>query len=76
MDRGAWQATVHGVARDGHNLATNPPNIRIEYNNNKQTTVKHELISNIMLSKRSSNKIYYMIPFIQSSKTDKTSLWC
>ena len=21
MDRGAWQATVHGVARVGHNLA-------------------------------------------------------
>jgi len=25
MDRGAWQATVHGVARVGHNLATKPP---------------------------------------------------
>ena len=25
MDRGAWQATVHGVARVGHDLATNPP---------------------------------------------------
>ena len=22
MDRGAWQATVHGVARVGHDLAT------------------------------------------------------
>ena len=22
MDRGAWQATVHGVTRGGHNLAT------------------------------------------------------
>ena len=22
MDRGAWLATVHGVARAGHNLAT------------------------------------------------------
>ena len=22
MDRGAWQATIHGVARVGHNLAT------------------------------------------------------
>ena len=22
MDRGAWQATVHGVSRVGHNLAT------------------------------------------------------
>ena len=25
MDRGAWQAPVHGVARVGHNLATKPP---------------------------------------------------
>ena len=25
MDRGAWQATVHGVARVGHNLVTQPP---------------------------------------------------
>ena len=25
MDRKAWQATVHGVARVGHDLATKPP---------------------------------------------------
>ena len=25
MDRGAWQATVHGVGRARHNLATKPP---------------------------------------------------
>ena len=25
MDRGAWRAAVHGVARVGHNLATKPP---------------------------------------------------
>ena len=25
MDRAAWQTTVHGVARIGHNLATKPP---------------------------------------------------
>ena len=25
MDRGAWWATVHGIARLGHNLATKPP---------------------------------------------------
>ena len=24
-DRGAWQTTVHGVARVGHDLATKPP---------------------------------------------------
>ena len=25
MDRGAWRATVHGVSRVEHNLATKPP---------------------------------------------------
>ena len=25
MDRGAWQATVHGAAEVGHDLATKPP---------------------------------------------------
>ena len=25
MNRGAWQATVHGVSRVGHYLATKPP---------------------------------------------------
>ena len=25
MNRGAWWATVHGVARVGHDLATKPP---------------------------------------------------
>ena len=25
IDRGAWQATVHGVTRVGHNLVTKPP---------------------------------------------------
>ena len=29
MDRGAWQATVHGVARAGHNLASKPPPSKI-----------------------------------------------
>ena len=28
MDRGAWQAAVHGVARVGHDLATKSPPYR------------------------------------------------
>ena len=27
MDRGGWQAIVHGVARVGHDLATKPPKL-------------------------------------------------
>ena len=28
MDRGTWRATVHGVARVGHDLASKPPSSR------------------------------------------------
>ena len=39
MDRGGWQATVHGVARVGHNLTTKPPLCLLE------TLTKNKLIS-------------------------------
>ena len=29
MDRGAWQAAVHGVARVGQDLATNPTSVQV-----------------------------------------------
>ena len=36
MDREAWQATVHGVARVGLDLATKPPpHVRIQSIDNK-----------------------------------------
>ena len=31
MDRGAWWATVQGVARVGHDLVTKPPPRQYEY---------------------------------------------
>ena len=31
MDRGAWQATVHAVARVGHDSMTKPPRVYIIY---------------------------------------------
>ena len=30
MDRGAWRATVHGVTRVGHDLATEPPPVHCQ----------------------------------------------
>ena len=30
MNRGAWQATVHGVARVGHHLATKLPTLTLK----------------------------------------------
>ena len=41
MDRGAWQATVHGVARVRHDLATKPP-----IDKNKTETEKAQMLSN------------------------------
>ena len=35
MDRGAWQATAHGVARIGHDLETKPPNSEAKLPPNK-----------------------------------------
>ena len=36
MDRGAWQATVHGVTRVGHDLVTKPPPPEKEASRKKQ----------------------------------------
>ena len=38
MNRGAWQATVHGVARIGHDLATEPPPPPIQIKKKKKNT--------------------------------------
>ena len=35
LDRGAWPATVHGVARVGHDLATRPPVELVHQNSEK-----------------------------------------
>ena len=31
MDRGAWQATVHGIERVGHDLAAKPPEYSLHH---------------------------------------------
>ena len=40
MDRGAWQATVHGVARVGHDLATKTTKYRKEINTNRKENLE------------------------------------
>ena len=41
MDRETWQATVHGVKRVGHNLATKPrPQVIIEKNGSQVYTAR------------------------------------
>ena len=43
MDRGAWPATVHGVARVGHVLATKPPSQGM-YTNDSSNRPEWEMI--------------------------------
>ena len=43
MDRGAWRATVHGVTRNRHDLATKPPSLSFYYGNRHH--FKHSLSS-------------------------------
>ena len=41
MDRGAWKATVHEVARIRHNLATKPPPPPLGYAENMEERLTH-----------------------------------
>ena len=49
MDRGAWQAIVHGVTRAGHDLVTKPPTT---------TTINNILLFDRMLLCDSLSVIY------------------
>ena len=43
MDRGAWWATVHGVARVGHNLATEQ-----QLFSNKVLNISYNLLNTVL----------------------------
>ena len=43
MERGAWQATVHGIARVGHDLATKSPPLPPRYLLNVEGVIHQEL---------------------------------
>ena len=47
VDRGAWLATVHGVTRVGHDLATKPP----PYIDNTSIVIQEKTESNSLLEK-------------------------
>ena len=43
MDRGAWQVTVHGVARAGHDLVTKTPSTVLLIGSAKPLLLKHQV---------------------------------
>ena len=47
MDRGAWQATVHGIPRVRHDLATKPPPPRVHTFHEWGTQELHDLASEL-----------------------------
>ena len=56
MDKGGWQATVHGVARAGHDLVTKPPT-RLHLNSNYNSflnlqphRLQHQILGLLLLS--------------------------
>ena len=42
MDRGVWRATVHGITRVGHDLATKPPPCMSVYRKGHKLTLEQE----------------------------------
>ena len=71
--RGAWQATVHGVARVRHDLATNPPvnhYIMLSFyvtiylkKNNSSAKIKYTLQNSLMIY-GSLTAFTYIISFV------------
>ena len=55
MDRGAWQAVVHGVARVGHDLATKP----LPYRENDKENRENINDFQIWVKKRSGGSLDY-----------------
>ena len=46
-DKGAWRATVHGIAGVGHDLATKPPYYHTDTHTHTEHTDTHSLSSSL-----------------------------
>ena len=58
MDRGAWRATVHGVARVRHNLATKPllPTILVNF---QEDCIRDQILLALGLFLSRPNQIFH-----------------
>ena len=84
MDRRAWQATVHGVARVGHNLATKLPPISLKIDWFDLRAVQGTLKSLLQYHSSKASLLrrlsaFYMVhlshPHITSGKTVAWTRW-
>ena len=61
MDRGAWWATIHGIARAGHDLVTTPTAFRTL---TPGSSIPHPEISDMPTELSGKPFIYYILLFI------------
>ena len=84
MDRGAWQATVHGVTRVGHDLATEPL-LSFRYNTIAYLTDYDLVLTPIVYALGNQKLLFYYqicliayspgIPRIQAVKDTKPHIY-
>ena len=80
MDRGAWRATVHALARVGHDLATKPPPLLDPEEKSFQPgdcllNVKHTLLFRIKFITWGEQAAFLLITFHLFSVVTKVLLW-
>ena len=62
MDRGAWQATVHGILRVGHNLVTKPSiYIYLLYLYHLFLSVSHNCLYMLCIIKHKHNDVLILL---------------
>ena len=69
-DRGAWQATVHGIARVGHDLATKPPTML-----HSHCSEARGFCSLLSYSETQSNGTNCLLQYYQLPRPTERGLW-
>ena len=76
MDRGAWQTTVHGVKRVGHDLATKPPPYSHYIWVVKAKKWDLSLKMRKSMKRAPGNDIYWVPTTCQTSEESHAHTWC